>query len=175
MVNKILISHNVVSLFTKTPVEATLKVVQQHLLKDKNLNNLTVQDISQLLQFISTSTYFQFHNKIFRQKEGLAMGDPLSAIMWGFFMEHLGKGAITSALVEYRPTLWKLYVHDILEKVKAGHTQKLTDHLNSIDHTSNMKFTHEEEKDKSIALLDIKIHHTVDIHIKIYRKPMHTD
>lgn len=105
------------------------------------------------------------------------MGDPLSAIMCGFFMEHLEEEAITSAPEQYRPTLWKRYVDDILEKVKAGHIQQLTDHLNSIDHTGNIKFTHEEETDKSRTFLDIKIHHTVDgdIQIKIYRKAMHTD
>ena len=66
---------------------------------------------------------------------------------------------------------------DILEKVMKGHTQELTDHLNSIDHTGNIKFTHEEETDRSIAFLDIKIHYTIegDIKIKIYRKPTHTD
>lgn len=60
------------------------------------------------------------------------MGDPLSLIMCGFFMEHLEKEAITSAPEKYRPTLWKQYVDDILEKVKAGNTQQLTDHLNLI-------------------------------------------
>ena len=105
------------------------------------------------------------------------MGDPLLAIMCGYFMEHLEKEAIATAPEECRLTLWKRYVDDILEKVKAGQTQLLTDHLNSIDHTGNIKFTHEEESEKSIAFLDIKIHHSPngDICIKIYRKPTHTD
>lgn len=71
--DEILISHDVISVFTRTPVEATLQIVQQCLLKDKNLKkrtNLTVQDINQLLHFIATSTYFQFRYRIYRQKEG---------------------------------------------------------------------------------------------------------
>lgn len=105
------------------------------------------------------------------------MGDPLAAITCSFFMEDLEKKAITSAPEECRPTLWKGYVDDIVEKVKAAHTQELTDHLNTIDNTGNKKFTHEEEMEKSIAFLDIKIHHTNkrDIKIKIHRKPTHTD
>ena len=99
------------------------------------------------------------------------MGDPLSAIMCGFFMEHLEKEAITSAL-QYRPTLWKRYVDDM-------RTQELTAHLNSIDHTGNIKFTHEEEADRSIVLHGHKnpLQATIegDIKIKIYRKPTHTD
>ncbi len=46
---------------------------------------------------------------------------------------------------------------DILEKDKAGHTQELTDHLNSIDDTGNIKFMHEEEADWYIAFSDMKI------------------
>ena len=178
--DEMLISHDVVSLFTKTPVKATLHIIQQRLETDRTLKTrtlLTAQDISQLLNFIATSTYFQFRGTIYRQKEGFAMGDPLSAIMCGFFMEHLEKEAITSAPEEYRPTLWRRYVDDILEKIKIGRTQQLTDHLNSIDQTGNIQFTHEEEKENAIPFLDIKIHHTDegDIRITIYRKPTHTD
>lgn len=70
------------------------------------------------------------------------MGDPLSAVMCGFFMEDLEKKAITSAPEECRPRLWKRCVDDIVEKVKAGHTQKLADHLNTIDDSGNIKFLH---------------------------------
>ena len=66
---------------------------------------------------------------------------------------------------------------NILEKIKIGHTQQLTEHLNAIDTTGNIKFTHEEEEQGTIAFLDMKIHHIEDgsIKIKIYRKPTHTD
>ncbi|XP_060765135.1 uncharacterized protein LOC132873505 [Neoarius graeffei] len=168
--------HNI----SRTPTGATIQIVQDKLKTDRTLKkrtNLTVQDITQLLQFIATSTYFQFRNTIYRQKEGFAMGDPLSAIMCGFFMEDLEQKALTTIPVEYRPTLWKRYVDDILEKVKRGHTQQLIDHLNTIDNTGNIKFTHEEETEQSIAFLDLKIHHTEegDIKIKVHRKPTHTD
>lgn len=46
-----------------------------------------------------------------------------------------------------------------------------------IDKTGNIKFTHEEEEQRSIAFLDMKIHHIEDgsVKIQIYRKPAHTD
>lgn len=178
--DEIFISHDVVSLFTKTPVDVTLNIVQERLRQDKTLHKrtkLTVEDIIQLLTFVAKSTYFQFKGTFYRQKEGFAMGDPLSAIMSGFFMEDLEKKAIATAPEDCRLSLWKRYVDDILEKVKAGHTQKLTEHLNSIDKTGNIKFTHEEEEQGNIAFLDMKIHHGEDgsIKIKVYRKPTHTD
>lgn len=97
-----------------------------------------------MLTFIAKSTYFQFKDTIYRQKEGFAMGDPLSAIMSGFFMEDLKKKAIATTTAACRLSLWKRYVDDILEKIKTRHTQTLTDHLNTIDNTGNIQhsFSH---------------------------------
>ena len=105
------------------------------------------------------------------------MGDPLSAIMSGYFMEDLEKQAIATAPEACRLSLWKRYVDDILEKVRIGHTQHLTQHLNTIDTTGNIQFTHEEEKQGTIAFLDMTLQRREDgtIKTKVYRKPTHTD
>ena len=89
-----------------------------------------------LLRFVATSTYFQKQNTIYKQTQGFAMGDLLSPIMGGFFMEHLKQKAINTAPPDCNITFWKRYV-DILEKYKTGHTQQLTAHLNTIDDESN--------------------------------------
>ncbi len=47
-------------------------------------------------------------------------------------------------------------MEDILKKINTGHTQELTDHLNLIDDTGNIKFAHKEETEKSIAFLKMK-------------------
>lgn len=64
---------------------------------------------------------------------------------------------------------------DILEKIKTGHTQELTEHLNTIDNTGNVKFMHEQEINRTISFLDMNIHHKEDggIKITVYRKPTH--
>lgn len=87
----------------------------------------------------------------------------------------IAEKAIMSALEEYGPTLWKRYVDDVLEKVKTGYTQQLTGHLNTIDITENIKFTHDEKQ--TIAFLYININDTDsgDIKIKSRRKPTHID
>lgn len=92
-------------------------------------------------------------------------------------MENLETRAINTAPTSCRPTHWKSFVDNILEKIKHGHTQELTDHLNTIDSTGNIKFPHEEEINRTITFLDIKIYHKDDgsIKITIYRKPTHTD
>ena len=68
-------------------------------------------------------------------------------------MEWLEKQAIATAPVECKPKLWKRYVDDVLDSIKRGQVRNLTDHINSIDPTGNIKFTYEEE-DKQIPFLD---------------------
>jgi len=63
---------------------------------------------------------------------------------------------------ELKPKMWKRYVDDILEVVKKGSTEKLTNLLNSLDTTGSIEFTYEEQQDGSLKLC-------------IYRKSTHTD
>ena len=66
---------------------------------------------------------------------------------------------------------------DVLEKIKRGETQNLTDHLNTVDETGSIKFTHEEERDGCIPFLDTLIVRKPDKSVKllVYRKKTHTD
>ena len=58
----------------------------------------------------------------------------------------LEQQAIATAPIDWKPKLWKRYVDDILEIIKRGKLEALTDHLNGIDKTNSIKFTHEPEK-----------------------------
>ena len=66
-------------------------------------------------------------------------------------------------------TSWKL-------STKDG-TQKLTDHLNTVDPTGNIKFTHEEEDQGRIPFLDTLIVRKAygSVKLLVYRKKTHTD
>ena len=58
----------------------------------------------------------------------------------------LEQQTIATAPIDCKPKLWKRYVDDILEIIKRGKLEALTDHLNGIDKTKSIKFTHEPEK-----------------------------
>ncbi|XP_072028489.1 uncharacterized protein [Amphiura filiformis] len=83
----------------------------------------------------------------------------------------------TTVPIDCRSKLWKLYVDDVLEIVKQGSVDQLTEHLNKADDTGSIKFTHEPEKEKQIPFLDTLLIRKPDGEIKllIYRKPTHTD
>ncbi|XP_072014851.1 uncharacterized protein [Amphiura filiformis] len=105
------------------------------------------------------------------------MGSPVSPIIANLFMEFLEQQAIATAPLEFKPRYWRRYVDDVLEIVKEGQVQNLTDHLNTIDETESIKFTFEEEKNGQIPFLDTLIVRKPDGSVKllVYRKPTHTD
>ena len=92
-------------------------------------------------------------------------------------MEWLEQEAIATAPIEIKPRLWKRYVDDILEVVKKGSVERLTDHINQIDSTGNIKFTYETEIESSIPFLDTLIVKKPygSIKLLVYRKKTHTD
>ena len=173
-------SHDVVSLFTNTPIEKSLDIIKGQLEADNTLKDrtkLNPDDIIELLQFIVTTTYFSFRGQIYRQIFGAAMGSPVSAIVANLFMEWLEKEAILTAPMDCRPRFWRRYVDDVLEIINKGSTHNLTEHLNTIDPTGSIKFTHEEETQGKIPFLDTLIVRKEDGTVKllVYRKKTHTD
>ena len=72
-----MVSFDVVSLFTKAPVEDSLTLHSQHFNKD----------ILALYKHVLTSTYCCVDGQFYEQTDGVAMGSPLSPVIANFFME----------------------------------------------------------------------------------------
>ena len=88
----ILVSHDVVSLFTNTPVKESLDIISTRLEQVSDWQDTTMlekDDILELLEFVLTTTYFAFRGEIYRQKFGTAMGSPVSHLVANMFMEQL--------------------------------------------------------------------------------------
>jgi hypothetical protein len=119
----ILNSHDVVSLFTNTPIETSLDIIKSRLQNDNKLKErtrLSPDDIIQLLQFVLTTTYFSFRGQIYRQICGAAMGSPVSAIVANLFMEWLENEAIATTPLDCKPKLWRRYVDNVLEVIQKN-------------------------------------------------------
>ena len=105
------------------------------------------------------------------------MGSPVSPLAANIFMEHLEGTAIATAPIHCKPKLWKRYVDDILEVVAKDAVIPLTDHLNQVDDTNSIKFTHEEEVEGKIPFLDTLVvrRDNGTVKLLVYRKATHTD
>ena len=65
-------------------------------------------NILRLVEFVLTTTHFRFNGVLYEQKEGLAMGSPISPILANIYMESL---ALQSS--QMSPRIWKQYVDDV--------------------------------------------------------------
>ena len=101
-------SHDVVALFSNTPIPKTLEYIKNELTKDvtvKDRTNLDVDGIIELLEFICNTTYFIFDGTIMQQKFGTAMGSPVLAAVVNFYMQKLEQKALRTAPVNCKPRL----------------------------------------------------------------------
>jgi hypothetical protein len=95
-----LVSFDVFSLFTNIPVEEVLQVIRNRLNKDPTFpehSSLQVEDVVELLDICLTTTYFQFDDKLYQQKEGMAMQNSLSPVVSSIFIEHFEEIALDTA------------------------------------------------------------------------------
>ena len=90
-----LVSFDVVSLFTKIPVDLAVKVAEERLREDASLGqrtSLPVEDIIHLLSFCLKTTQFTYNGTYNQQVFVTAMGSPVSAVIANMVMDTWNKG-----------------------------------------------------------------------------------
>ena len=174
----LLVSFDVVSLFTSVPVSQACDLIRDRLSSDPTLasrTDLSPDQIHDLLLTCLNSTSFRWRDKFFKQTKGAAMGSPLSPIIANLFMEHLEQQALTSS--PKSPSLWLRYVDDtfVIWPHSPSHLQDFLQHINRQHH--DIQFTMETENDGSLPFLDVLISKTASGYPShtVYRKPTHTD
>ena len=170
--NSVLVSFDVESLFTNVPLDETIEIAA-NLVYDRssNLPPFPKHTFIKLLK-IATSNLFLFNDKLYRQKDGLAMGSPLAPTLSNLFMGVLENRHLNnrkSSCVKF----YKRFVDDCLI---------LFEDINDVDRFfnyantwhPNIKFT-KEIGYKNLPFLDINIDISNNILITdVYRKPTYT-
>ena len=174
--DEIMVSFDVVSLFTAIPVEKACERIRTKLETDVTLTSrtkLTIDDIISLLRFTLSNSFFTHNNTIYKQvHHGCAMGSPVSPVIANLYMEEIEERVITNTANP--PKEWDRFVDDIFSILKKDAVSTFHDELNSID--SHISFTIEHETDGQIAFLDTLIsRNSGTITTNVYRKPTHTD
>jgi hypothetical protein len=118
----ILVSFDVVSLFTMVPNVEALRLLSRHF--DKG--------ILRLFRHVLTSSFFRFNGQFYEQTNGVAMGSPLSPLIADFFMENFEETALDEAI--HKPLFWLRYVDDtfVIWPHGSGTLSEFLDHLSSI-------------------------------------------
>ena len=132
--HEIMVSFDVVALFTSIPVDLALQIVREKLQQDATLTDRTdiyVTNIMKLLEFVLKNSFFTYEMVHYQQTFGCAMGSPVSATTANLVMEHIKESAIATAT--HPPRWWYRYVDDSHACLKKDYIQEFHDHLNSVN------------------------------------------
>ena len=124
--------------------------------------------------FCLKSTYFRFKDSFYEQRDGAAMGSPLSPMVANLYMEAFDKRALSSFILV--PQLWLRYVDDTFVIWQHGLNTLDDFHLHLNAQHPSIQFTREVESEGRIPFLDANVERREgSIITTVYRKPTHTD
>ena len=168
-----LISFDITSLFTNVPTEEAVEIIHRKLAEEEDLverTPLSPERIAELLQVCLKSTYFSYNGEFYEQREGAAMGSPVSAVVANLYMEFFEELALE--LAPTRPRFWKRYVDDTCCIMQRDAMEPLLHHFNEVRPT--IKFTMELEKDGSLPFLDTSLTRREDGTLNMSSENRHT-
>lgn len=169
---EILVSFDVSSLFPSVPIPQTLQYLKD-LLNSNNMSPLEVEAYVHLTNLCMQQNCFQIENTFYEQKEGTAMGNPLSPFLANLFMSRFETEF--KATHDYFPRIWTRYVDDIFAifDTKSSELDTFIQSLNSKFPT--IQFTMEKEDQLQLPFLDILISRKeAHLEFDIYRKDTST-
>jgi hypothetical protein len=171
--NKRMMSFDVIALYTNVPTNLTINLLQKFLHENQTELEIPHETLSKLLKLCLNKSFFSFNNNFCKQKEGLAMGSPISSILANLFMEFFEKSYIGT-----NPDIitWFRYIDDVFVITNNNvNPDDLLTYLNRQMHT--IKFTKEIEENNKPNFLDITIVRSNNgaPSFKIYRKPTNSN
>ena len=132
--DEVVVSFDVVSLFTSIPVDLAKDIVRRKL-KESDIwqahTDLTSSQILGLLALVLDNSYFKFDGDHYHQISGCAMGSPVSAVIAELVMQEIESIALATSPIDVR--WWRRYVDDSNSCLKKWDVQVFHDHLNAIN------------------------------------------
>ena len=169
-------SFDVESLYTNVPVNEAIEIVLDYMYEPRKIIDIPFnrEQMKKLLEFSVKDAPFRFQEKIYRQINGVAMGNPLAPIIADLWMQKMETKL--NRFSKNRPVIWLRYVDDVFCLFTTSET-KIKDFHSRINRWhEKLTFTLELGSNNSISFLDVLV--TQDEEDKLttsmYRKPTHT-
>ncbi|XP_030749952.1 uncharacterized protein LOC115877775 [Sitophilus oryzae] len=151
--NYVLVSLDVVSLFTNLPLDLAQKTIKDKWDTISPHTPFDLASFTQILNFVFDSTVFVFNDKFYKQIYGTPMGASISPIISSYVLDGLLAQGIER--VPYNIPFIKRYVDDLILSVPMDMTDHILDVFNDL--SDSLKFTIEREVDNSIPFLDMRL------------------
>ena len=164
-----LVSFDVTSLFTNVPLDHTINLILRKIYREKLIKTkIQRKEMKMLLELCTKELHFCFNNKMYKQVDGVVMGNPLGPVIANIFMVELEN--IKVPTMSNMLTKWHRYVDDTIAFVKEDQIENVLTILNS--YHKDIKFTHEVEENAELPFLDVMLHREQNnkLRLKVYRK-----
>ena len=144
---------DVVGLYPSIPHGEGLEDIKQALDRREN-PEVATDTLVGLASLVLDNNYFEFNDKIYRQKLGTAIGTKFGPAYANLFMTRLEERLVDTSVE--KPLIWMRYIDDIFFIWMHGEAKlkEFIDHLNSSHDT--IKFTSKHSRD-SISFLDVQV------------------
>ena len=166
------ISFDIVSLFTNIPLKETINIIANDMHPDES----EIKSRMSLVKVLECATggIFSHRGKLFQQRDGVTMGNPLAPTLANYMLGHLEKTLFDHNLEDSQPAFYSRYVDDIFCVFRKGiGFQDFLARLNGMH--DNIKFTY-EIGGNSMPFLDVMV--TLDvgsITSTVFRKKTNTN
>lgn len=168
------VSLDVISLYTNVPLMKSIDLTVQYVFDKSNFCHLPFsrKELRELL-IVANSEIFSFNNKLYKQIDGVSMGNPLAPLLADMFMGNL-ENAIYNEPKSFFPKIYYRYVDDTFAVFSdPSDAPKFLELLNKQD--PNIKFSMENSVNNSLAFLDTRVSwNGSDFTHEVYRKPTFT-
>lgn len=166
--DEVIISFDVVSLYTNVPVQEAIDISTTLLYSGKYKEPpIDKESFKKLLTICVKDVIMLTNDGFYRQKDGLAMGSSPSPMLANAWMSQF------ESAIRDEAALYSRYMDDILRNIKLSQIDQKLEDINKLSPT--LKFTVERESEGTIPFLDMKICHNGENLSSIwYTKPTDT-
>ena len=168
-----MVSFDVESLFTNLPLEESINLAVDYIIKENSNIKLTATELKQLFTIATSETHFLFNGAYYDQIDGVAMGSPLAPILANLFMGHF-ENIWLRTFRSCKVLFYRRYVDDIFCLFNSESDANLFYNFINSQHP-NINFTIEAERNRCLPFLDVHIdNNSQSVITKVYRKSTFT-